>query len=77
MIAGDCVPAGLSVYEYLTGEYEVVYVVERTDTHFVLIEFKQAIKKARSTNFAKTSLRPSRCLESPDVFLTRKTYAAY
>ena len=77
MIAGYCVAVGLAVYEYLTGEFEVVDVVERTDTHFVFIEFKQVIEKACSTNFAKTSLRPFRCFVALEVFLTRKPYATY
>ena len=77
MIAGYCVAVRLPVYEDLTGECEVVYVVERADTHFVFIEFKQVIEKACSTNFAKTSLRPSRCLVPLEVFLARKPYVAY
>ena len=77
MIAGYCVAVRLPIYEDLTGECEVVDVVECTDTHFVFVEFKQVIEKACSTNFAKSSLRPFRCFVPLEVFLTRKPYAAY
>lgn len=77
MIAGHCIAVWFSVYEYLTGEHQVVDVVERTDTHFVFIEFEQVIEKACSANFAETSLRPIRCLVTLEVFLARKPYATY